>query len=127
MKSSLSVWNKKIQFIEKIVKIVIFPSIIFAVLVYYTSTVFAYEQAELPVVIGIGDSIGEGVHGGDSNFLTQPFSYLNIFAWHVGVPFNLPLVESGPFGFIGETTFRFRIEPDVVTCRIRCRRKFSFA
>ncbi len=64
-----------------------------------------------PVVVGMGDSIGEGVQSGDSSLFTQPASYLNWVALKIGVPFALPLIQSGPFGAVGDTSNRRRLSP----------------
>lgn len=70
--------------------------------------------AAVPVMIGMGDSIGEAVQSADANLLTQPNSYLNLIAAQIGTPFALPLIQSGPFGFVGVTTNRSRVDPTVL-------------
>lgn len=64
-----------------------------------------------PVVVGMGDSIGEGVQSADASQFTQPASYLNWVAFKMGTPFGLPLIESGPFGTVGDTSGRRRLFP----------------
>ena len=65
-----------------------------------------------PTVVGMGDSIGEGVQSGDASARTQRFSYLNWLAFKIGAPFPLPWIWSGPFGVVGETNRRSRIFPE---------------
>jgi hypothetical protein len=66
-----------------------------------------------PVIVGMGDSIGEGVQSADANLRTQPYSYLNFIAGQMGVHFPLPLIRSSPVGVIGDTTFRSRVWPHI--------------
>jgi hypothetical protein len=68
--------------------------------------------AQTPLV-GLGDSIGEGVQSGDASEHTQPFSYLPVMARQIGVDFPLPLIATSPIGFIGSTVGRIRINPFV--------------
>jgi lysophospholipase L1-like esterase len=63
------------------------------------------------LMVGMGDSVGEGVQAADANFLTQPGSYLNWVASKLGVPFPLPVIRSSPFVMVGDTTQRARIFP----------------
>jgi hypothetical protein len=66
----------------------------------------------------MGDSIGEGVQSGDASNLTQPSTYLNWVAIKMGVPFALPLIQSGPFGMAGDTSNRSRISPSVLAANL---------
>jgi hypothetical protein len=61
--------------------------------------------------VGMGDSIGEGVQSGDASVETQKHSYQNLIASHMGAVFPLTLIASGPFGVVGETANRSRIDP----------------
>lgn len=70
-------------------------------------------EAQNPAFLGMGDSIGEGVQSGDASHKTQPFSYHNLIATRMAVPFALPLIFSTPVGVVGETFLRFRIRPSV--------------
>jgi hypothetical protein len=70
-------------------------------------------RAQEPVMIGMGDSIGEGVQSADANLRTQSYSYLNFIAEQMGVHFPLPLIRSSPIGVIGDTTFRARVWPHI--------------
>lgn len=74
---------------------------------------FSLARAQAPVMLGLGDSIGEGVQSTDANYLTQPRSYLNLLALQIGIPFPLPLIETGPLGVVGDTSQRFRLFPDI--------------
>jgi hypothetical protein len=74
---------------------------------------YSPAQAQGPVIIGMGDSIGEGVQSADANLRTQPFSYLRFLARQIGVHLPLPLIKSSPLGVVGDTTFRSRLWPDI--------------
>jgi lysophospholipase L1-like esterase len=72
---------------------------------------FAAAPAQSFIVIGMGDSIGEGVQSADANFRTQPNSYLKLLAQQIGARFPLPLIKTSPRGVIGDTTCRSRVFP----------------
>ena len=72
------------------------------------SSVTAQQQ-----LIGLGDSIGEGVQSADASLFTQPSSYLNLIAGQIASPFPLPLIVTTPLGLVGDTTLRFRLLPFV--------------
>ncbi|MFQ5842325.1 MAG: SGNH/GDSL hydrolase family protein [Thermodesulfobacteriota bacterium] len=69
-------------------------------------------QAQPPIMVGMGDSIGEAVQSADANLRTQRFSYLKFLAKQMGIRFPLPLIRSSPFGVVGDTTSRCRLWPD---------------
>jgi hypothetical protein len=71
-----------------------------------------------PLLVGMGDSIGEGVQSGDANQATQPFSFLNLMAWRFGANFPLPLIRTGLFGAVGNVDGRTRIDPSVRTLNL---------
>lgn len=84
------------------------------VLWIFVGAIFALSaQAQEVVMVGMGDSIGEGVQSADANLRTQPYSYLNFIAGQMGIHFPLPLIRSSPVGVIGDTTFRSRVWPHV--------------
>lgn len=64
-------------------------------------------------IVGLGDSIGQGVQSGDASVASQPFSYLNLIAWRMGASFPLPLIRTNPFGAVGDTSGRSRIDASV--------------
>ncbi len=76
------------------------------------------EQAPPPPMIGMGDSLGEGVQSADASGRTQPFGYLQWVARQMGVPFPLPLIHSGPFGVVGEATNRSRLDPALLAANL---------
>jgi hypothetical protein len=84
-------------------------AVVLALLGLLQALVVPSSAQENPPLVGMGDSIGEAVQSADANFHTQPTSYLNWVAKKVGVPFGLPLIRSGPFGFVGDTTNRSRL------------------
>ncbi len=67
------------------------------------------EQPQL-IMIAVGDSIGEGVQSGDANIATQMFSYPRLLASYAGFPFSLPLLSTNPFGLVGDTSVRSRLD-----------------
>jgi hypothetical protein len=69
-------------------------------------------------MLGMGDSIGEGVQSADASWATQPFSYLNLLAWWFGFPFDLPLIKSGFFGVVGDTSQRSRLMPGLAAANL---------
>lgn len=71
----------------------------------------SHAQTQNPILLGMGDSIGEGVQSADASVRTQPATYLNWVARKLGVQFTLPLIQSGPFGMVGDTDRRSRIFP----------------
>ncbi len=72
-------------------------------------------QTAPPPLVGIGDSLGEGVQSANSSDVSQPHSYLNLIAQQAGVAFPLPLIDSSPLGFIYSVSGRNRIDPTVVS------------
>jgi hypothetical protein len=66
----------------------------------------------MPVMVALGDSLGEGVQSADASWQSQVFSYLNFLAWRMNLYFtlNLPTIQSGPFGWVGDTSNRSRID-----------------
>jgi hypothetical protein len=67
--------------------------------------------ADATVMIGMGDSIGEGVQSADANQFTQPWSYLNLFATWLNIPYDLPLIQTTPLGSVGDVSNRSRLTP----------------
>jgi hypothetical protein len=61
----------------------------------------------------MGDSIGEGVQSADANYLSQQFSFLNLIAWRMGVPFPQPYIQTGWFASISSVDQRSRYDPSV--------------
>ncbi len=66
-----------------------------------------------PRLVGLGDSLGEGVQSADANTATQPWSIPNIIAWRMGASFPLPLIRTNPFGVVGSMSGRSRVDPTV--------------
>ena len=64
-----------------------------------------------PVIMGMGDSLGEGVQSDNAFTLSQQQGYLNDIAAHAGVTFALPLIQSSAFGSVGIATGRSRVSP----------------
>jgi hypothetical protein len=67
-------------------------------------------QVERPLLVGMGDSIGEGVQSADASYFTQPFSYLSVLGWRSGAWFPLPWIVTSPFSMVGSTTLRYRLD-----------------
>lgn len=51
-----------------------------------------------PSLLGLGESIGEGVQSVDAAIQTQDHGCLNLIAGQMGVEFPPPLIVTGPFG-----------------------------
>jgi hypothetical protein len=73
----------------------------------------AHAAAQPPLLVGLGDSIGEGVQSGDASASTQPWSLFNIVAWRMGAAYPLPLVRTTPLADVSSTSGRSRIDPSV--------------
>ncbi len=69
-------------------------------------------------MLGMGDSLGEGVQSGDASWRTQPYGYLSWLAFQLGAPLQLPLIKSHAFGIVGDTSGRSRLDPTVVADNI---------
>ena len=63
-------------------------------------------NGQSPIILGLGDSIGEGVQSADTNAVTQTFSYLNLFTLWLGNSFDLPLIRSSFFATVGDAAGR---------------------
>ena len=74
--------------------------------------------AQAPPMIGMGDSIGEGVQSADASWRTQPHSYLNLIAAKAGAAFPLPLIKGGPFTIIFSVRGRTRIQPNLAAANL---------
>lgn len=74
-------------------------------------TPFYSAHAQTPMMIGLGDSLGEGVQSADANLRTQPFSYINLIAKQMDIFFPLPLIKSCPSGIVFSTSGRSRLLP----------------
>jgi lysophospholipase L1-like esterase len=74
-----------------------------------------HAQEPHPIFMAVGDSLGEGVQSGDASSPTQLYSFANILAFKLGVPFPLPSIQSGPFGTAGDTSNRSRINPALLS------------
>ncbi len=64
------------------------------------------------LVVGMGDSIGEGVQGGDAAWQTQIYSYLNLVNLLIAGDLTQPYIQSGLFGVVGSPEGRQRLVPD---------------
>ena len=69
-------------------------------------------------LVGLGDSLAEGVQSGDANEFTQHFSFVNLIAAQMGAAMPLPLIRSGLTGLVGSTNGRFRIDTTVRTLNL---------
>jgi lysophospholipase L1-like esterase len=66
-------------------------------------------------LVGMGDSIGEGVQSADANSVTQLYSFVNLIASRFGATFPLPLIRTGLFAGVTSTQGRSRLDPSVRT------------
>ena len=62
-------------------------------------------QAQTPLV-GMGDSITEGVQSLNASVVSQPHSYINLIARQMGVNFPLPLILSSPLSIAEDVAGR---------------------
>lgn len=83
------------------------------VLALLTSALLVAPASAQTILVGMGDSVGEGVQSADAFWISQSSSYLNWIALKAGVPFPLPLIKSGPLASVGSVNGRSRIEPSV--------------
>ena len=67
--------------------------------------------AQSPPLIGIGDSLGEGVQSANAFEESQPNTYLNRVAQQMGVPFAQPLLSTSITASIFTDSGRARISP----------------
>jgi hypothetical protein len=88
-----------------------FTMVTLALCIIYCNVSFVYAQ--VPVMLGLGDSLGEGVQSADASFRTQPYSYLSVLARRIGIPFPLPWIWSSYLGVVGDTSNRSRIYPSM--------------
>lgn len=64
-----------------------------------------------PPVVGIGDSLGEGVQSANAFYLSQPNTYLKRVATQMGAPFAQPSLSTSLTAFIFTDAGRSRISP----------------
>jgi lysophospholipase L1-like esterase len=88
-------------------------AIILVMVVCFSVVTFTSAGAEVPAMLGLGDSIGEGVQSGDASIRTQGFSYLKFIGKQIGTNLVSPWIQSGPLGIVGGTTSRTRLFPSV--------------
>jgi hypothetical protein len=62
-------------------------------------------------LVGIGDSLGEGVQSANAFAASQPNSYLNRVATQMGVPFAQPLMSTSPLASVFYDAGRARLSP----------------
>jgi len=72
----------------------------------------AVAQSASPALIGIGDSLGEGVQSDNAFRESQPNTYLNRFATQLGVAFPQPLLSTSIVASINSDSGRSRLSPD---------------
>jgi phospholipase/lecithinase/hemolysin len=72
----------------------------------------APAQSTPPPLVGIGDSLGEGVQSANAYKGSQPNTYLNRFAHQLGVEFPQPLLTTSIFASIYSDSGRSRVSPD---------------
>jgi GDSL-like Lipase/Acylhydrolase len=69
--------------------------------------------AQSPVLVGMGDSIGEGVQSAEGSRRGQKGSYLVWIARQMGAEMPLPLIDVSPFSTVESTRGRRRIDATV--------------
>ena len=78
------------------------------------AAVFPATGGAGPALVIMGDSIGEGVQGGDAAWQTQVYAYGSWVSVFTGGNVALPLIATTPFGIVGSTDDRSRLSPNVV-------------
>ena len=68
-------------------------------------------KEQIPILIVLGDSIGEGVQSVDASGITQLSIYSHLLAWRSGDYLTLPLIQTNPLGVVGNTANRTRLQP----------------
>jgi len=71
-----------------------------------------------PAIVALGDSIGEGVQGGDAAWQTQVYSYPSLVSYMAGGDLTIPYISSGLFGLVGDPEGRTRVYPDTVNSNV---------
>lgn len=74
-------------------------------------TLLSSSATASPSLIGLGDSIGEGVQSYNACARTQPNTYLAKVAAQMGVEFPLPSILTNAIGIVGEMENRRRLSP----------------
>ncbi len=69
--------------------------------------------AQSPVLVGMGDSIGEGVQSAEGSRRGQKGSYLVWIARQMGAEMPLPLIDVSPFSTVESTRGRRRVDATV--------------
>jgi len=69
-------------------------------------------------LVGMGDSIGEGVSAADAAWQTQVFSYIAWVGYQMGAGAKLPLIQTTLFGAVGDVTGRNRLSPAMIPTNV---------
>ena len=86
------------------------PAVLLGLTIVFTPGLTEAQPPEpTPIMLVLGDSLGEGVQSADASERTQPSGFASVLAAKLGVA--LPLIQSGPFGIVGSTTGRARVNP----------------
>lgn len=89
----------------------VFITVVLAITVFLPSQAFSVENTPQARLVGIGDSIGEGVQAADASWRTQPFSYLNFINHLMSADLTIPFIRTNYLGIVGDTANRSRIFP----------------
>jgi hypothetical protein len=82
-------------------------------LLLFTLTQLSAQVASPPPLLGLGDSIGEGVQSADASWQTQVNTYLRLIAQQMRVSFPLPLILASPVSQIFSIQGRARLSPNL--------------
>ncbi len=77
------------------------------------ASIGALAQSQTPI-LGLGDSLGEGVQSNNASTVSQPHDYLSLISVQMGAVLSQPLIVSGPKGVAGSTAGRGRINPNAM-------------
>jgi len=76
------------------------------------------SAAAAPMIVGMGDSIGEGVQAEDAAWQTQVFGYLNWLSFQMGGDLTIPYIQTNALGSTQDTQNRSRILPNDINTNV---------
>lgn len=96
----------------------VFITVILVMAGFLPSQSFSVEDTPQARLVGLGDSIGEGVQAADASWRTQPFSYLSFINHLMSADLTIPFIRTNYLGIVGDTTNRSRIFPGQITTNL---------
>lgn len=96
----------------------VFITVILVIAGFLPSQSYSVENTPQVRLVGVGDSIGEGVQAADASWRTQPFSYLGFINYLMTADLSFPFIQTNFYGIVGDTANRFRIAPEQITTNL---------